>query len=49
MCDAETHLGQFISSADKRSVVNSAKSFWRSLNSLMFYIGGNCYILSNVN
>ena len=49
MCDSATHLGQFISSTDKKSIVKSAKScFWRSFNFLCLILV-NCHILSNVN
>ena len=49
MCDSATHLGHFISSTDKKSIVKSAKScFWRSLI-ILFLILGNCRILLNVN
>ena len=44
-----THLGYFIASTDKKSIVKSAKScFWRSFNILCLILV-NCHILSNVN
>ena len=40
MCDSATHLGHFIASTDKKSIVKSAKScFWRSLNIFMSDFG----------
>ena len=49
MCDSATHVGHFISSTDKKSIVKSAKScFWRSFNISMSDLG-NCHIPSNVN
>ena len=36
MCDSTAHLGHFISSTDKKSIVKSAKSgLWRSFNMCM--------------
>ena len=36
MCDSATHLGHFISSTDKKSIVKSVKyCFWRSINIFM--------------
>ena len=38
MCDSATHLGHFISSTEKKSIVKSPKScFWRSFNMCMSY------------
>ena len=49
MCDSATHLGHFIASTDKKSIVKSAKfCFWRSFNILCLILV-NCHILSNVN
>ena len=50
MCDSATHLGHFISSTDKKSIVKSAKScFWRRFYIFLCLIMSNCHILSNVN
>ena len=44
MCDSATHLGHFISSPDKKSIVKSAKScFWRSFNICMSDFGQVSY------
>ena len=44
MCDSATHLGHFISSADKNSIVKSAKScFWRSFYIFMSDFGQLSY------
>ena len=49
MCDSATHLGHFIASTDKKSIVKSAKScFWRSFSICCLFLV-NCHILSNVN
>ena len=46
MSDSATHLGHFIASTDKKSIVKSAKScFWRSLNFLMSDFGQLSYIV----
>ena len=45
MCDSTTHLGHFISSTDKKSIVKTAKScFWRSFNICMSDFGKLSYI-----
>ena len=44
MCDSATHLGQFIASTDKKSIVKSANTcFWRSFNILCLILV-NCHI-----
>ena len=54
MCDSATHLGHFISSTDKKSIVKSAKSwFWRSFNIFMSDFGQlsytvKCKLLINI-
>ena len=46
MCDSATHLGHFIASTDKKSIVKSAKScFWRSFNMFMSDFGQLSYIV----
>ena len=46
MCDSATHLGHFIASTDKKSIVKSAKScFWRSFNIFMSDFGQLSYIV----
>ena len=46
MCDYATHLGHFIASTDKKSIVKSAKScFWRSFNIFMSDFGQQSYIV----
>ena len=46
MCDSATHLGHFIASTDKKSIVKSAKScFWRSFNICMSDFGQLSYIV----
>ena len=46
MCDSATHLGHFIASTDKKSIVKSAKScFWRSFNIVMSDFGQLSYIV----
>ena len=49
ICDSGTHLGHFILSTEKKSIVKSAKScYWISFN-ILCLVWGNCHILSNVN
>ena len=46
MYDSATHLGHFIASTDKKSIVKSAKScFWRSFNICMSDFGQLSYIV----
>ena len=46
MCDSATHLGHFIASTDKKSIVKSAKScFWGSFNIFMSDFGQLSYIV----
>ena len=46
MCDSATHLGHFIASTDKKSIVKSVKCcFWRSFNICMADFGQLSYIV----
>ena len=43
MCDSASHLGHFIASTDKKSIVKSC--FWRSFNIFMSDFGQLSYIV----
>ena len=49
MCESATHLGHFIASTDKKSIVKSANLVSGEVLIFLCLILVNCHILSNVN
>ena len=49
MCDSATHLGNFISSTDKKVLLNQLNLVSGGAFIFLCQILSNCHILSNVN